>query len=119
MRIALAQVNPTVGDLSGNRRLVEEAAAKAESERPDSSRFMVASTTSTVLPWPSSTGAVGARAAGASTPSGISSHAVSGMSSRRRPRSSRSSMKARPAMLDCPGDMLEMVRASVVHRRVQ
>jgi NAD+ synthetase len=35
MRIALAQVNPTVGDLSGNRRLVEEAAAKAASERAD------------------------------------------------------------------------------------
>jgi NAD+ synthase (glutamine-hydrolysing) len=35
MRIALAQVNPTVGDLSGNRRLVEEAVAKAESERAD------------------------------------------------------------------------------------
>jgi NAD+ synthase (glutamine-hydrolysing) len=30
VRIALAQVNPTVGDLAGNRRLVEEAAAKAE-----------------------------------------------------------------------------------------
>jgi NAD+ synthase (glutamine-hydrolysing) len=29
MRIALAQVNPTVGDLAGNRGLVEEAAAKA------------------------------------------------------------------------------------------
>ncbi len=29
VRIALAQVNPTVGDLAGNRRLVEEAAAKA------------------------------------------------------------------------------------------
>ncbi|MEN8181557.1 MAG: NAD+ synthase [Myxococcota bacterium] len=29
MRIALAQVNPTVGDLVGNRRLVEEAASKA------------------------------------------------------------------------------------------
>ena len=29
MRIALAQLNPTVGDLTGNRRLVEEAAAKA------------------------------------------------------------------------------------------
>jgi len=29
MRVALAQVNPTVGDLAGNRRLVEEAAAKA------------------------------------------------------------------------------------------
>jgi NAD+ synthetase len=35
VRIAIAQVNPTVGDLSGNRRLVEEAAAKAESERAD------------------------------------------------------------------------------------
>ena len=29
MRIALAQINPTVGDLGGNRRLVEESAAKA------------------------------------------------------------------------------------------
>lgn len=29
MRIALAQVDPIVGDLAGNRRLVEEAAAKA------------------------------------------------------------------------------------------
>ncbi len=29
MRIALAQINPTVGDLAGNRRLVEDAAAKA------------------------------------------------------------------------------------------
>jgi NAD+ synthase (glutamine-hydrolysing) len=29
MKIALAQVNPTVGDLHGNRRLVEEAADKA------------------------------------------------------------------------------------------
>ncbi|MGH0030156.1 MAG: NAD+ synthase [Myxococcota bacterium] len=35
MRIALAQINPTVGDLAGNRRLVEEAAAKAASERAD------------------------------------------------------------------------------------
>jgi NAD+ synthetase len=35
MRIALAQVNPIVGDLEGNRRLVEEAAAKAASERAD------------------------------------------------------------------------------------
>jgi NAD+ synthase (glutamine-hydrolysing) len=35
MRIALAQVNPTVGDLAGNRRLVEEAASKAASERAD------------------------------------------------------------------------------------
>lgn len=30
MRIALAQLDPTVGDLPGNRRLVEEAAAKAQ-----------------------------------------------------------------------------------------
>ena len=29
MKIALAQINPTVGDLTGNRKLVEEAAAKA------------------------------------------------------------------------------------------
>jgi NAD+ synthetase len=29
MRIAIAQVNPTVGDLRGNRKLVEEAAAQA------------------------------------------------------------------------------------------
>ena len=29
MRIAIAQINPTVGDLAGNRRLIEEAAAKA------------------------------------------------------------------------------------------
>ena len=35
MRVAIAQVNPTVGDLAGNRRLVEEAAAKAASERAD------------------------------------------------------------------------------------
>ncbi|MEM7409747.1 MAG: NAD+ synthase [Myxococcota bacterium] len=35
MRIALAQVNPTVGDLDGNRRLVEEAAERAASERAD------------------------------------------------------------------------------------
>src|SRR5262245_6825527 len=35
MRIALAQLNPTVGDLAGNRRLVEEAVAKAASERAD------------------------------------------------------------------------------------
>jgi NAD+ synthetase len=31
VKIALAQVNPTVGDLAGNRRLVEEAAARAKS----------------------------------------------------------------------------------------
>ncbi len=30
MRIAIAQLNPTVGDLTGNRKLVEEAAARAE-----------------------------------------------------------------------------------------
>jgi NAD+ synthetase len=35
MRVALAQVNPTVGDLRGNRGLVEEAAAKAASEKAD------------------------------------------------------------------------------------
>jgi NAD+ synthetase len=35
MRLAIAQVNPTVGDLAGNRRLVEEAVAKAISERAD------------------------------------------------------------------------------------
>jgi NAD+ synthetase len=35
MRIALAQVNPTVGDLAGNRRLVEEAAAKASGAGAD------------------------------------------------------------------------------------
>ena len=29
MRVAIAQLNPTVGDLAGNRALVEEAAAKA------------------------------------------------------------------------------------------
>jgi NAD+ synthetase len=29
MRVAIAQLNPTVGDLAGNRRLLEEAAAKA------------------------------------------------------------------------------------------
>jgi predicted amidohydrolase len=35
MRLAIAQVNPTVGDLAGNRQLVEEAAAKAVGERAD------------------------------------------------------------------------------------
>ena len=29
MKIAIAQINPTVGDLSGNRKLVQEAAARA------------------------------------------------------------------------------------------
>jgi NAD+ synthase (glutamine-hydrolysing) len=32
VKVALAQVNPTVGDLAGNRRLVEEAAAKAAAD---------------------------------------------------------------------------------------
>jgi len=35
MRIAIAQVNPTVGDLSGNRALVEAAAARAAREGAD------------------------------------------------------------------------------------
>ncbi|MEE3325997.1 MAG: NAD+ synthase [Myxococcota bacterium] len=35
MRVALAQVNPTVGDLAGNRRIVEEAIGKARSARAD------------------------------------------------------------------------------------
>ncbi len=35
MRIAIAQLNPIVGDLIGNRKLVEQAAAKAASERAD------------------------------------------------------------------------------------
>jgi NAD+ synthase (glutamine-hydrolysing) len=35
VRVALAQVNPTVGDLDGNRRLVEEAVSKAEAARAD------------------------------------------------------------------------------------
>ena len=35
MRVAIAQVNPTVGDLRGNRRLVEEAAAKAAAAKAD------------------------------------------------------------------------------------
>jgi len=35
MKIAIAQVNPTVGDLAGNRRLVEEASAKAAGEGAD------------------------------------------------------------------------------------
>ncbi len=35
MRVALAQINPTVGDLAGNRKLVEEAAARARAERAD------------------------------------------------------------------------------------
>jgi NAD+ synthase (glutamine-hydrolysing) len=35
MRVAIAQLNPVVGDLRGNRRLVEEAAAKAADARAD------------------------------------------------------------------------------------
>jgi NAD+ synthetase len=35
MRIALAQINPTVGDLAGNRKLVEEAAARAAAARAE------------------------------------------------------------------------------------
>ena len=35
MRIAIAQVNSIVGDLAGNRALVEEAAARAVSEGAD------------------------------------------------------------------------------------
>jgi NAD+ synthase (glutamine-hydrolysing) len=39
VRIAIAQLNPTVGDLSGNRRLVEEAAARAEAAGADIAVF--------------------------------------------------------------------------------
>ena len=35
MKLAIAQVNPTVGDLSGNRKLVEEAADKARAAGAD------------------------------------------------------------------------------------
>ncbi|MDE0886481.1 MAG: NAD+ synthase [Myxococcota bacterium] len=35
MKLAMAQVNPTVGDLSGNRRLVEQAAEKARAAGAD------------------------------------------------------------------------------------
>jgi NAD+ synthetase len=35
MRVALAQLNPTVGDLTGNRKQIEEAAARAAAERAD------------------------------------------------------------------------------------
>lgn len=35
MRIALAQVNPTVGDLAGNRLIIEEAIGKARAARAD------------------------------------------------------------------------------------
>ena len=35
MKVAIAQVNPTVGDLEGNRRLVEEAASRGESANAD------------------------------------------------------------------------------------
>ena len=35
MKIAIAQINPTVGDLSGNRKRVQEAAARARDARAD------------------------------------------------------------------------------------
>jgi NAD+ synthetase len=35
MRVALAQINPTVGDLAGNRQQIEAAAARAAAERAD------------------------------------------------------------------------------------
>jgi NAD+ synthetase len=35
VRVAIGQLNPTVGDLAGNRRLAEEAAAKAEGAGAD------------------------------------------------------------------------------------
>ena len=35
MKIALAQVNPTVGDLVANRKLVQEAVARAVDARAD------------------------------------------------------------------------------------
>jgi NAD+ synthase (glutamine-hydrolysing) len=35
VRLAIAQLNPTVGDLRGNRRLVEEAAERAARDRAD------------------------------------------------------------------------------------
>ena len=35
MRIAIAQLNPIVGDLSGNRALVEQAAERAAAEGAD------------------------------------------------------------------------------------
>jgi NAD+ synthase (glutamine-hydrolysing) len=35
MKLALAQINPTVGDLAGNRRLAEEAAQKAAAAGAD------------------------------------------------------------------------------------
>ena len=35
MRLALAQVNPTVGDLAGNRRIIEEAIGKAREAAAD------------------------------------------------------------------------------------
>jgi NAD+ synthetase len=35
MRVALAQLNPTVGDLAGNRKLIEQAAARAAAERAE------------------------------------------------------------------------------------
>lgn len=35
MKFALAQLNPTVGDLSGNAELVAQAALRAADERAD------------------------------------------------------------------------------------
>ena len=35
MRLALAQVNPTVGDLAGNRQIIEEAIGKAREAAAD------------------------------------------------------------------------------------
>ena len=35
MKIAIAQINPTVGDLSGNRKRVLEAAARARDSHAD------------------------------------------------------------------------------------
>ncbi|MDM7916739.1 MAG: nitrilase-related carbon-nitrogen hydrolase, partial [Candidatus Eisenbacteria bacterium] len=35
LRLALAQINPTVGDLEGNIRRIEEAIDRAAAYRPD------------------------------------------------------------------------------------
>src|SRR3970040_2253291 len=35
MRLALAQINPTIGDLTGNVRLILDAARSVESQGPD------------------------------------------------------------------------------------
>ncbi len=39
MRIALAQVNPTIGDFEGNRRLILDATAAARERGADLSVF--------------------------------------------------------------------------------